>query len=350
MSNKSELRIEFFVGFFVALVLAGLAFFTIIVSGASFFRETKFKIEVVMPDAMGLRKNDFVIAKGTSIGSIDSVRYDTSDGVHVTAVLDKRVELFEDYRITVVTTSILGGRQLVIQEGTPGGNPVKDLMNLRGDRPADLMEDATEAMHNIRKFLDSSALNDALENLGNFSKNISEISDRLNAGEGTIGRLLSTDATIYDDLASSVADIREVASDFKSISARLETGNGTLGKLLSDDDTLFNDLSAAVADARAALANLNLISARLESGEGTLGRLLSSDDAIYTNLAATVANLNTITTRLETGEGTLGKLLSSDSSLYDNVDGAIRDARETLDDLREASTLTTVMSLLFSGF
>ncbi|MCL1910534.1 MAG: MlaD family protein, partial [Kiritimatiellaeota bacterium] len=127
MSNKSELRIEFFVGFFVALVLAGLAFFTIIVSGATFFRDKKFKIEIVMPDAMGLRRNDFVIAKGTSVGSVDKVFYD-HDGVHVTAVLDAPVVFYEDYTVTVVSSSILGGRQLVIHEGNPENAVVKNLI------------------------------------------------------------------------------------------------------------------------------------------------------------------------------------------------------------------------------
>ncbi len=78
--------------------------------------------------------------------------------------------------------------------------------------------------------------------------------------------------------------------------------------------------------------------------------MLSSDDEVYTNLNATVANLRDITDRLEAGEGTLGKLLSSDTGMYDNIDGAVTDVREMLDDAREASTLSTFSSLLFSGF
>ena len=380
MSTKSEIRIEFFVGFFVAFVLAGLAFFTIVVSGATFFRDTKFKIEAVMPDAMGLRRNDTVIAKGTTVGSVEKVFYDR-DGVHVTAILDAPVAFHEGYRVTVVSSSILGGRQLVIYEGDPSAPEVKDLMKLVGQRPADLMEDATEAVRKVRDFLET----DTLGNLENFTKNISEISDRLNYGEGSLGKLLSDDDSIYVSLELAAADLRDVIADFKSITARLAAGEGTIGKLLSSDETLYNDLAGAVADARHALSDIRLITTRLESGEGSLGKLLSSDDTIYTDLSTTIANLNTITTRLEAGEGTLGKLLSSDdtvyqdlagtianfntistrleagegtlgkllssdSSMYDNLDGAIRDARETLDDLREASTLTTVMTLLFSGF
>ena len=344
MSGKSELRVEFLVGSFVALVLAGLAVFTIFVSGAAFFRTNEFKIEVVMPDAMGLRRNDFVIAKGTSVGTVDSVFYD-KDGVHVVAVLDAPVEFYEGYHITVVSTSILGGRQLVIHEGDSKKARVEDVMSLVGAKPADLMEDATEAVRQVREFLET----DALENLRNFSQNISEISDRLNAGEGTLGKLFSANDELYTNLNATVADARAAVADIRTISARLETGEGTLGKLLSSDDEIYANLNAAVADARAAIADIKLITARLETGEGTLGKLLSADDELYTNLNATIANLQKITTRLETGEGTLGKLLSADTSIYDNLDGVLRDARETLDDVREASTLGTVSSVLFGG-
>lgn len=332
MSKKnSELKMEFIVGLFVVLMFIGLAIFTIVISGATMFRKTLTNIEVVMPDAMGLRRNDPVIAKGTTVGAVTDVFYDR-DGVHVRAELEAPVVFYEDYEITVVSTSILGGRQMVISEGTTTKQEVKDVTNLVGIKPSDLMADASEAVAKVREFLDS----EALDNIEKFTKDLADISGRLNNGEGTLGRLLSSDDELYTNLNSAVADIRAIAD-------RLNRGEGTLGRLLSSDDEIYTNLNSAIADIRA-------VADRIEKGEGTLGKLLSSDDTLYTNLNATVENLRIVSDRLVAGEGTLGKLLSSDDELYGNVNGAVTDVREMLDDMREANTLSTFSSLLFGGF
>ena len=79
MSKKTanrEVFTELVVGAFVALVFLGLAVFTIVISGKNLFNDEVFGIEVVLPDAMGLRPNDPVIARGTTVGVVTDVRYD----------------------------------------------------------------------------------------------------------------------------------------------------------------------------------------------------------------------------------------------------------------------------------
>ena len=88
---------------------------------------------------------------------------------------------------------------------------------------------------------------------------------------------------MYTNLNAAVADARDAIADLKSIAARLEAGEGTLGRLLSSDDEMYTNLNAAVA-------NIKLISDRLEKGEGTLGKLLSSDDELYRNVNGTVTD------------------------------------------------------------
>ena len=326
-----EARVEIIVGVFVALILTALGIFTIVVSGASLFGGGTSVIEVVLPDAMGLRRNDPVIARGTSVGMVSDVHYD-QDGVHVEAELTAPVVFHEGYRITVVATSILGGRQLVLFEGDPELAEITDLLKLKGEKPADIMEDATAAVEKIRAFLET----DALDNLRQVSDDLKQISGRLERGEGTLGKLLSSDDEVYTNLNATVAN-------FRTMTDRLERGEGTLGKLLSSDDAVYGNLNETLADVRA-------IADRLEAGQGTLGKLLSSDDEVYTNLNATVANLRLVTDRIAQGKGTLGKLMSEDSEMFDNINGAVSDVREMLDDAREASTLSTFSSMLFSGF
>ena len=77
------------------------------------------------------------------------------------------------------------------------------------------------------------------------------------------------------------------SSRCRSMTDRLERGEGTLGKLLSSDDEVYTNLNATVA-------NLKAISDRLEAGEGTLGKLLSSDEEVYNNLNGAITDVREI--------------------------------------------------------
>ena len=105
-----EARVEIIVGVFVALILTALGIFTIVVSGASLFGGGTSVIEVVLPDAMGLRRNDPVIARGTSVGTVSDVHYD-QDGVHVEAHTGRVVELL------LRQGHLWGAREVVIPAG-----------------------------------------------------------------------------------------------------------------------------------------------------------------------------------------------------------------------------------------
>lgn len=358
--------VEAIVGIFVAVIFVALAVFTIVVSGSSLFRNNHFEIKVVLPDAMGLRRNDSVIARGTTVGTVDEVYFDR-DGVHVRAKLNAPVEFHEGYRITVVSISILGGRQLVIFEGDPTKPEVEDILTLVGEQPSDIMDDATAAIKYLRDFLAGDFLNE----LRATASNLSEVSERLADGKGTLGKLFSEDDTLYRNLDETVAslrtlvqrvesgegtlgklfaadataydDLQKTLASLREVTARLERGEGTVGKLMSADDTVYGDLKATLADVRA-------IADRLERGESSLGKLLSADATVYDDLASTMASFREVSGRLAKGQSTLGKLLAEDSELYDNVNGAVSDVREMLDDVREVSPVSTFSSFIFGAF
>ncbi len=367
-SENSYARIvtmEAVVGAFVALVFIALAIFTIIVSGSSLFHSRQFPIKVVLPDAMGLRRNDAVIARGTTVGTVDEVYFDR-DGVHVRAMLTAPVVFREGYRITVVSTSILGGRQLVLFEGDPDAAEIEDVLDLAGQEPADLMDDATAAIRSLRDFL----AGDFLDNLRLTGANLADVTDRLAKGEGTLGRLLMQEE-VYEDLRELLAntrsvterlergestlgrllaadtavydDVAAIASSFREVAERLERGEGTLGRLLAEDDSLYEDLQGV-------MANLRGVTDRLERGESSLGKLLADDTQVYDDLAAIMASFREVSTRLAQGEGTLGRLLSADAELYDNINGAVKDVREVIDDMRESSPISTFSSFIFGAF
>ena len=347
---------EVAVGFFVLAVFIGLFVFTVLLNGAALFaKEGASEMDVSFDRVGGLRR---------PVGEVE--RLELADGgVNVRLKLTRRITLRETYEIRPESSSLLGGMQLVIEEGE--GEPLAEGTPLRGKSPENVMDNINGAVSDIRQALNEGGIltnlestvadvseltrrlregegtlgklfstNDVLyANLNAAIEDIRLIADRLEKGEGTLGKLLSSDSAVYDDLAATLADIR-------SISDRLEKGEGTLGKLLSSDSAMYDDLSAAIA-------NLRSISDRLEKGEGALGKLLSSDDTLYADLHDTVANLKIVTGRLENGEGALGQLMRDDGELTLEINGFLKDGRDLLDDLRETSPISTFSSIFFGA-
>jgi phospholipid/cholesterol/gamma-HCH transport system substrate-binding protein len=323
-----ELTMEILVGAFVLMVLLGMGYFTIILTRETWFRK-QYKQEAVFADVMGLRDGDSVVVRGMPVGKVSRLVL-TNDGVHVLMSLDQPIQPRKDCKLTIVSTSMLGGLHLEIDEGTsPEVLPEGSL--LHGDKPMHLMEDAADAINAIKKGLVDGGI---MDNLKRAIEQISEIAERANAGKGTLGKLLSADDTLYKDLSAAVAS-------FKTISARLEKGEGTLGRLLSSDDQLYKDISETAA-------SLKAISGRLERGEGTLGKMLSKDDRMYQDLSTTLSSLKNITAKIERGEGTIGKLVQ-DETAYTELTKTLTEARAAVDDFRENTPVVTFVSLLFGA-
>jgi phospholipid/cholesterol/gamma-HCH transport system substrate-binding protein len=286
---------EIIVGMFIVMVFLGLGYFTIILSRETWFGN-KQQMEIVFDDVMGLSEGDNVVARGMPVGKVNRLKL-VGDNVHVQLTLDYPLNMRRDYRIAIVSTSILGGHDLQIFEGTPGAPELGDIALYHGERPYDLMGDAAKVIDALKKGL----------------------------VEG-----------------GAIDNLKQAAADIQSIIARVNAGQGTLGKLLSPDDTMYNDLAASVASLRA-------IADRLEKGGGTLGKLMAEDDTVYADLAATMKSVREVSERLAKGEGMLGRLLQDDS-LYEEIEGTVREVRASMDDMRESSPVVTFTSILFGVF
>jgi phospholipid/cholesterol/gamma-HCH transport system substrate-binding protein len=325
MSTKKQIWMETVVGLMGFALIAALFVLTVILSSEALFSRPS-PLQILFDDVMGLRVGDNVVARGVTIGKVKGIEF-APQGVLVTAMLDSPVSLNADYRIEVQPSSLLGGRNLVIQQGN-SSEPLPPDAVLRGVAPPDLVVSATAAVEEIRAALNGGIVDDFKATLANFRS----ISDGLANGEGTLGRLLKDEA-MADGLRSAI-------DGFRDIGDAIAKGEGTLGKLVKDD-ALYDD-AAAIA------ANLRALSESLGKGEGTLGKLMS-DDTLYTDASAVAASLRTVSDSLAKGEGTLGKLLSDDT-LYTDLQAILREGRAAIDDMRETSPITTFTSLFFGIF
>ncbi len=296
--RERELTMEVIVGAFLVMVFFGLAYFTIILSKETLFQQ-KYEMRVMFSDVRGLREGDNVFLRGMPVGKVRSLRLDCEtqcSGVCVTLNLDLPVTIREGYAFRIVTTSLLGGQQLQIFEGNPDGEVIEKEIYV-GRPPHDLMGDAAEIVAVARKEI---VEGDVFGKIRSVVQQFDEMVTRVNAGQGTLGRLLAEDDTVYEDLAAAVGGIRKIVDG-------LADGEGMAGKLLTGESTALDDLDAVMA------------------------------------------SLRTIVTKIERGEGTVGRLIAEDG-IYQDIEATINEIRAAVDDFRETAPITTFSSIFFGAF
>ena len=382
MSRKnSDVFAEVIVGIFMVAVLALLAYFTIVISGVDLLLgRAKTSATFVFRDVGGLKERDSVMYRGMKVGAVERIELGSSN-ITVRVKVDSDVVMRETGQASVSALSLLGGNYLLLEEGTGKVKPL-DATVFHGEPPVDWMRDIGEIARNLSDLTSEGSLKNIVTNFEETAKNLNIIVSRVERGEGTVGKLLSSDNSLYGDLTNTVASARQTFDNAAAISERLEKGEGTLGKLLSRDEAAYGDLTNAVASIKETFAHAASVAERLEKGEGTLGRLLAKDDALWGDLTNTVANIRAASEKLKNGEGLLGKImddkeladnasklmenlkavsdklakgegtlgkLTTDQEMYDEVNGLIKDVRQIVDNYRDTTPISTFGSLIMGG-
>jgi phospholipid/cholesterol/gamma-HCH transport system substrate-binding protein len=176
-------------------------------------------MDVVFDYVNGITENAPVRLAGVNAGEVKNIDiyYDADEmktRVNVGIWLNGEVKVETDSVARINTLGLLGEQYLEITPGVARSflGPGEKLF---GKNPVNVGQQ--------------------MEGMNDLIQSFTKVMQRVEKGEGTIGKLLSDDA-LYDDLAAVVAGIRE--------------GKGTLGKLLSDEK-VYNDLEGFVADIKA---------------------------------------------------------------------------------------------------
>ncbi len=389
MSRKqSDVFSEVVVGIFMVAVIALLGYFTIVISGVDImFGRTRATATIAFRDVGGLKERDNVIYRGMKVGTVDKITLGASN-ILVQVSVDDDVVLRTSYRASVSALSLLGGNYLLLEEGAGEPLPLAETV-FHGEPPVDWMRDLGTIARNLSDLTSDGNVRSIVTNFEATAANLNAIVARVERGEGTVGKLLSTNETLYADLSDTLASAKAAATNIAAIALRVERGEGTVGKLLSTNDSVHADIRSALTSAREALdtvksaaRNIDAIAARVERGEGTVGQLLSTNEVVYADLKATIANirkvtddlmggkglagrlvydeqlgadaaqllenLNDVSARLAKGSGTLGKLMT-DQELYNEVNALIKDVRQIVDNYRDTTPVSTFGSLIMGG-
>ena len=327
---------EAIVGLFMIAVLSLLVYFTVVISGVDVLKgRQKVIASVAFSSVGGLKDHDNVMYRGTKVGGVEGVEV-TPSNLIVRIEIDQSVVLRESYRISVCSLSMLGGQFLKLEEGEGEIVGLTDGI-LHGEPPTDWMQDVARIAKNLKDLTENDSVHVIITNVEATSASARTIAERLERGEGTLGKLLSSDDTVYGDLTNAVADAKTMLANASEISERIKNGEGTVGRLLSSDSDLYVDLKDAVASFKKACEQIKL--------PETLDKDVSE---IMDGANKLVANLTEVSEKLKNGEGTLGQL-TSESEMYDEVQGLLKDVRQVLDNYRDTTPISTFGSLIMGG-
>ncbi len=348
------------------LVLASIITLIIVIFAVSgdiklFGRKTT--VKTYMSSVDGLRKGAEVRLSGKEVGSVAEISFsqipasaDSSSNLEIVmdinGTLDGRpaIERIRTDSLAVLKSAgVLGDNVIDITPGTVKGEPIQDGGTIK-----------SLAQKSVGDIINASQT--AVSNLNDISADVKEMTGKIKAGEGTIGKFVSDDAfyvnlnrtimstekllsdirsgegtagrivsdpTLYNQLNETITQLRRVVDQ---VNEQILAGRGTIGRLLKDEE-LYNRANSLVGKLDETSARIERTMAKVERGEGNLGKLLN-DDKLYQDLRTTTESLKNISTRLERGEGTAGLLLK-DERLYQNLNNVSAEITRMIYDFRQ---------------
>ena len=361
MKRKNDVFAQLIVGGFMIALIVMLGYFTIAVSGVELFGgRHRRPVRIAFEHVGGLKDHDNVMYRGTKVGTVERVEV-TGTNLVVNALVDDGIVLRTGYRVVVCNTSMLGGTFMQLEEGE--GETIDPFTTmLAGEPPTDWMQDVACIAKNLRELTSSPEIKSMITNFAAAGVKARAVCDKIEAmvakverGEGTVGKLLSSDETIYNDLKAAADDVKATVADAKATAADARAAVADVKTSVPDIKATFSNAKTTFEDAKATFANAKEISARLnreqtfadlEAGVAAFRKATESFDLKETvaKANALLDNLNAVSTDLRTGKGTLGKL-AQDPKLYDEIDGLIRDVRQVIDNYRDTTPISTFSSL-----
>jgi phospholipid/cholesterol/gamma-HCH transport system substrate-binding protein len=326
----------------VSLIVLGVGIFFI--SGQVGLFTTKMTLRCYLSSAGGVKEGSEVDVAGIPAGNVSRLRISNDPeplrAVEVTMKVSRRFanDIRADSVASPTTQGLLGDSYVDISRGSP-----------RKPQVPDGGEVATHQEVEIKNVVQNA--NDVVINLRDLSLAVQNITNQINSGKGSLGKLIY-DPTLYDKINHSADVVNQMADQILSGQGTIgklvnsneaydklvaatdrlnhlldeaEHGNGSVAKVLNDP-SLYNRLNDVATKAD------NLIT-DVENGKGALGKIVK-EEQLYDRLNQTADHLNVISARMANGEGSLG-LLSTDSKLYNNLTASSQSLKEFLADFRK---------------
>ena len=250
------------------------------------FKST-FTVKTYFKNIEGLRNGAPVRLSGIDVGSVKSIDIakDTTGRIIVTMRLLTDIEQFirKDTKASIETEGLVGNKVVILQIGSSSSEQVGEGGTILSKEPlsfADVIEETQGILAYTKQM----------------TKDLSEITTKINRGEGTIGRIL-TDEELYN-----------AATD---LTKRADNSLVNITEQLNEVSNLFIDLGVSV---RSAVVNVNDVISQIDSvfnnvrkGEGVIGSLLVKGTEQDSIITAVMKNLLQVSEETKSGAAKLAE-------------------------------------------
>ncbi len=320
--NNAQMSARVGLSLVIGLALIWVTFESL--SNGKLTRDKGYNLSARFTNLKELKVGDEVRMAGVKVGSVQETRL---NGRKAEAVLlvDKKVQVCKNSTATIAMAGLLGSNYVSL-----------DL----GDEKTGFLEPGSEM-----KSQETADLNSLVTQLGDIGRKVDNALSDFNAamggkdGKGLLGKF----ETLVDD---NRTNIREVTTNLKQMTDKVNKGEGSLGRLINDNklhDELMasvNEIKGAATQAKDFIAQAQTIVDQVKTGEGAIGTLLY-DKKAGDNIKVVAQNIRELTDKLNKGQGSLGRLINDDS-LFLQAQGAVKKLDRAMDGLADQGPITAV--------
>lgn len=310
--------------FLLGLALIWVTFETL--SGGKVFQDKGYTLIAGFETLKELKEGDEVRMAGVKIGVVEKTELAASRRAEAVLRIESKYKVKADATATIVMAGLIGTNYIGIDLGTPSAADLPPGAEI----PTKTTPDLNSVMAQIGQL--GQKLEGALGNLGTaFS------------GDGKSPGIIQKIDTLVTENREKVG---ATMTNLQQITDKVNKGEGTLGKIINDpklhDELIatITDIKASAAEAKVFMGNAQGIMDQVKAGKGAIGALVY-DETAASNLKASIANFRAVSDKLAKGEGTLGKLISDDSMLRD-AQAIMKKADRALDGLDDSGPITAV--------
>lgn len=331
-TRKHNIRL----GSFVAL---GVLFFILAIyyigSQVNIFGKN-FQISGIFADVSGLKVGNNARFSGINVGTVTKIEIINDSLVRVDLSVQQSVRQFirKDSKMEIGSEGLMGNRIVNIYSGSSNAGIVQE---------GDILETIEVVqIDKILRQLNSSSANTAI-----ITKNVAEITEKINRGEGAFGKLFA-DTSFSNNLSRIGQNTARLTDNFADITDKISRNEGTIGMLLSDT-ALANQLFLTGENLQKSTQNLVDITEQVNRGQGLFGKVFT--DTTFTsglsragkNLDYTTEktkilsdNLVQITNEINQGQGLISRLIY-DTAFADSVEITVQNVNKGAKKVDEAA-------------
>ena len=267
------------------VVLAGLLFFVValfILANRTFLLSDTYSIRAEFDRVAGLQPGATVLYQGISVGRVDQVRLPEAPGLPITVVMkirDAARDLVrEDSRAAIQTDGLVGNVIVSLQGGSSSQPIVAENGRVDGVNPLDLSPVSDRLSTSVARF-------------DSVTVTITQMMQDVRSGEGSLGQFLYDDR-LYEETILTTQELRSALSGITGradalvaiaanasqgiddIIQKVNTGDGTMGRFLNEDSIYVALLGASAQfstiseDVRAVMTQFQSVAERLETAAG----------------------------------------------------------------------------------